>query len=414
MKVKILFVLILVAALAGGVGWFAAKHSSREKPAADSTGRKILYYQSPMHPWITSPTAGRCTICGMNLEPVYEGERGFTAAEGVVTLGSNSVQVINVQTEMVTNRALARTLRVAGTIDDDDTKHRRMSAYAEGRVEKLFVNFVGAEVIAGQPLAVFYSPALLAAESEYLTASRQKSAPDTSDTLRQERARLVDAAAQRLKRLGYSETQLAALTKKETADARTEILAPMTGTVVARGVYEGQYVKEGDVLFEIADFGTMWFQFDAYERDLGWLHSGQSVDISTPALPGKVFAAPITFIDPNLNEMTRSAKVRVELPNPLVEEDGRQRRLLYHRTFAEGVVLFVIVWLFSSKPRPTGAVSGVFVLSYGLLRIATEFFREPDAQLGFIALNWLTMGQLLSMLMVVFGVALLTLSRKRA
>ena len=104
MKVKILFVLILVAALAGGVGWFAAKHFSREKPTADSTGRKILYYQSPMHPWITSPTAGRCTICGMNLEPVYEGERGFTAAEGVVTLGSNSVQVINVQTETVTNR----------------------------------------------------------------------------------------------------------------------------------------------------------------------------------------------------------------------------------------------------------------------------------------------------------------------
>ncbi len=77
-------------------------------------------------------------------------------------------------------------------------------------------------------------------------------------------------------------------------------------------------------------------------------------------------------------------------------------------------MLFVIVWLFSSKPRPTGAVSGVFVLSYGLLRIATEFFREPDAQLGFIALNWLTMGQLLSILMVLFGIVLLALSRKRA
>jgi Cu(I)/Ag(I) efflux system membrane fusion protein len=122
-----------------------------------------------MHPWITSDKPGRCTICGMQLEPVREGERGFGGGEGVVTLGSNTVQVINVQTEPVTNRALVRTLRVAGMIDDNDTKHRRLSAYAEGRVEKLFVNYVGAEVMVGQPLAIFYSPSLLAAESEFLT-----------------------------------------------------------------------------------------------------------------------------------------------------------------------------------------------------------------------------------------------------
>ena len=330
--------IILVAALAGGAGWFAAKQTSHEKPTTASGARKILYYQSPMHPWITSPTPGRCTICGMKLEPVYEGERGFAATEGVVTLGSNTVQVINVQTEMVTNHVLVRSLRVAGVIEDDDTRHRKMSAYAEGRIEKLFVNHIGAEVVAGQPLAVFYSPSLLAAEAEYLSVLKQKSAAEISDVLKQERAGLVDATAQRLKRLGYSDAQLAALAKKDAADARTEIIAPMTGTVVTRGVYEGQYVKEGDVLFEIGDFSTMWFQFDAYERDLGWLRVGQTVEVSTPALAGKTLMASITFIDPNLNEMTRSAKVRVELPNPLLEDDGNKRRLLYHRMFAEGVV----------------------------------------------------------------------------
>lgn len=338
MKAKFIVGLIVVAVVAGFGGWFAAKRSNHAAADTKPGARKVIYYQSPMHPWIKADKPGRCTICGMQLEPVYEGERGFSEAEGVVMLGSNSVQVINVQTEVVTNRELARTLRVAGVIDDDDTRHRRLSSYAEGRIEKLFVNHLGAEVTEGQPLAVLYSPALLATESEYLTLLRQGAADGLSDTVRRERTRLIEAAAQRLKRLGYSETQLAALAKKDAADARTEILAPMTGTVVLRNVYEGQYVKEGDQLFEIADFKTMWFQFDAYERDLGELRVGQNVEVTSSSLPGKTLSAAIKFIDPNLNEMTRSAKVRVELENPLVDDGGRQRRLLYHRLYAEGTV----------------------------------------------------------------------------
>jgi membrane fusion protein, copper/silver efflux system len=338
MKAKIFILVTIIAVIAATGGWFAARHGHGAAKPAATGGRKVLYYQSPMHPWITSDKPGRCTICGMKLEPVYEGERGFTASEGLIMLGSNSVQVINVQTDIVTNRPLVRTLRVAGVIDDDDTKHRRLSAYAEGRIEKLFVNYVGAEVVAAQPLAVFYSPALLATESEFLTVAKQAASPGLSATLQSERTHLKEAAAQRLKRLGYSDAQIAALAKKDSADARTEILAPATGTVVTRNIYEGQYVKEGDVLFEISDFNTMWFQFDAYESDLGWLHVGQPIEVTAPALPGRTLSASITFIDPNLNEMTRSAKVRVELPNPLIEEDGRRRRLLYHRMYADGVV----------------------------------------------------------------------------
>ena len=335
MKTKSLFTFFLIAVLAAGGGWFAAKHWPEKKPAA-SDGRKILYYQSAMHPWIKSDQPGRCTICGMALVPVFEGEKGFDTGAGLVTLGSNVIQVIHVQSDEVKRRPLHRTLRVAGVIDDNDSAHRRLSAYAEGRIEKLHVNFVGAEVVAGQPLATLYSPALLAVESEYLTVLKQPAA--ATPRLREEHERMLQSAAQRLIRLGYSEVQITALAKKNSGDARTEILAPMSGTVLERKVYEGQYVKEGDVLFEIADFSKMWFRFDAYERDLGWLKPGQPVEITTPALPGKTFSAPIVFIDPNLNDMTRSAKVRVELENPLVEHDGQKRRELFHRLFADGAV----------------------------------------------------------------------------
>ena len=340
MNPKTFVLMLLAAALAGAGGWFAARHRSADgssAPTPASTERKILFYQSAMHPWIKSDQPGRCTICGMALTPVFEGEKGFDVGEGITQLGSNSIQVIHVQSDAVQRRPLLRSLRVAGTIDDDDTRHRIVSAYIEGRIDKLAVNYVGAEVVAGQPLATFYSPILLAAEREYVTLLKRSSAASAT-TRASEHQLMLAAAAQRLKRLGASDPQIAALDQKGDTDLHTEILAPMTGTVVARQVYEGQYVKEGDKLFELADFSTMWFLFDAYERDLSWIKAGLKVEVTTPAVPGEVFLGAVVFIDPNLKEMTRSAKVRVELGNPLVEANGQKRRKLFHKLYADGAV----------------------------------------------------------------------------
>lgn len=80
----------------------------------------------------------------------------------------------------------------------------------------------------------------------------------------------------------------------------------------------------------------------------------------------------------------------------------------------EGVVLFVILWLYSVRPRPTGAVSGLFLTCYGVFRFFIEFFRVPDAQLGYLAFGWVTMGQILSLPMILFGIGLLVWSYKRS
>lgn len=341
MRAKNIFPIIVIAVLAGAAGWFARQQWPSAAPASTvAAGRKIKFYQSAMHPWITSDKPGKCTVCGMDLVPVYEGDAGFALDAGLITLNSNSVSVLNVQTAEVKRRALERALRVAGTIDDSDTQHRRLSAYVDGRIEKLFVNYVGAEVVAGQPLASIYSPMLLSAEREYVTLLRQDHSSLTG-AAEAEHRRLIEAASQRLIRLGLVPSQISRLPQKSENESSSEILAPMAGTVVAREVYAGQYVKEGDRLFELADFATMWFVFDAYERDLAWIQPGQAVEVTTPARPGKVYPAAITFIDPNLNEATRSAKVRVEIPNPLIEENGVQRRELFHKLYAQAVVKVV-------------------------------------------------------------------------
>ena len=145
MKPRIVLLILIVAAAAAAGGWLAARQwgASAHTPAPATSARKILHYQSAMHPWIMSDKPGRCTICGMELSPVYEGDKSFDAVEGVIMLGSNVIQVINVQTDTVKRQTLKRSLRFAGTIDDDDTRHRIVSAYIDGRIDKLSVNYVG-------------------------------------------------------------------------------------------------------------------------------------------------------------------------------------------------------------------------------------------------------------------------------
>ena len=319
--------LLLAAALAGGLGWHFGRQRSAD-PASVSTTAKVLFYQSPMHPWIKSDKPGNCTICGMKLVPVFEGGPASEAHgdAAAVALTPQSLEVVKVASAPVKREVLQRTIRVAGKIDDDDTKHRRLSATVEGRIDQLFTNFVGAEVTAGQPLAAIYSRELLVARSEYTLAVKQSSSPD--------RDIAVAASRQKLRRLGLTLEQIEKL-PGQTGDT-FEIVAPVSGTVVERKVYAGQYVKEGDVLFEIADFTKMWFVFDLYERDLAWVRVGQPVEVVTPSVPGKIFTAPIEFIDPTLVTETRTAKVRVVLENPLLPSPEKHRRELLHKTYADG------------------------------------------------------------------------------
>jgi Cu(I)/Ag(I) efflux system membrane fusion protein len=317
---KTFLTILVTALLAAGGTWFTLQKLPPSSTTAPAGGRKPAFYQSAMHPWIKSDKPGRCTICGMELTPVYEGEKGFDESGGgnVVALTQNQIQILHVQTAEAKTRPLVRSLRVSGTIDDNDMRHRVMSAYVDGRIDKLHVNYLGAEVTEGQPLVDFYSPPLLQAEREY----------------RQLGGELKRNTALRLRQMGLSPAQIDMLDQKPADALSSQILAPVSGTVVTKSVYEGQYVATGQQLFELADFSTMWFMFRAYEQDMPWIKPGLPVTITTPSIPNKEFVGKITFIDPNFDETTRSTKVRVELENPLVSG----RRELLHRLYADGTI----------------------------------------------------------------------------
>ena len=323
MKTRLpLFLLVLLAAAAGG--YFVARSFA---PSADTPGQAAAVYQCPMHPWIKSGKPGdKCTICGMDLV-IASSADGGAVDPNLVSLTPSNVAVLDVRVVPVRRAPLLRTLHVTGAIDDDDTRHRYITARVPGRIERLFVNYVGAEVKEGQPLATIYSPEMLTAQREFVERIKAGASAFTASQRSAARERLLD--------LGLTAEEIDILEHTLEPTAMVNLRAPMSGTIVARHVYEGQQINreltEAETrLFEIGDFSSMWFIFDAHEQDLAWLRAGQSVDVTTLSQPGRVFRAPIAFIDPNLNEMTRTVRVRVVLPNA--------DRALLHKQTAEGVV----------------------------------------------------------------------------
>lgn len=313
---------IILAVIAAAGGWFGAIafRQSPESHAANEAdgGRRVLLYQSPMHPWVKSDKPGQCTVCGMDLVPVYEGGKNFDHAAGeIVMLPEGSPNVVGVQTAEVRKQPLVRTLRVAGMIGEDQSRHGVISAPVEGRIDGLAMNHPGQQITRRQPLATFFSRTLLSAAEDYKLALEQGGPA-------------VEEAKRRLEQYGLVFEQINSIPTRQPDDLYFGILAPLTGTIVKSYVSEGQYVKEGERLFEIADFTKMWFMFSAAEQDLPFLKAGQIVAVNIPSLPGETLKARIASIDPTPDAMTHSAMVRVVLENP--------ERRIKNNSVADGVV----------------------------------------------------------------------------
>jgi RND family efflux transporter MFP subunit len=294
--------------------------SAQTTPAAEIGGRKVLYWYDPMAPGSRFDKPGKSPFMDMQLVPKYADEEPGAAggaAAPSVSLSAAAIRAAGVATVPVTLQDLSDEIRAVGTIEADETKLERVASRVPGRIEKLHANFTGQPVRRGAPLFDLYSPDLVATQREYLLAleNRQRLAgasPEAGESAQS----LVEAARDRLRLWGISADQIRTLERTRRPDLALTYRSPVSGTIVQKNVVEGQYVQEGTDLYLLADLSSVWLVAQVYEFELGRLRVGQPVTATVSALAGSELKGKIVFIEPTLERETRTARVRVVLPNP--------------------------------------------------------------------------------------------------
>lgn len=270
--------------------------------ATPTSGRnRILFYRNPMGLPDTSPVPKKDSM-GMEYIPVRENEAADAGA-GLVTIAPGRMQVLGVRTAPVESRpALMRTVRATGTVQFDERRMAAVSTRVGGWVERLEVGATGDAVRRGQVMADLYSPDLVAAEGEFLVASRMGSA-------------MVAASVQRLRALGVPDGEIARLRRTGKPAQRIPVLAPADGVVTEKMVVQGTRVGPDQPLYRTAALSPIWVIAEVQEQDLGGVRPGQQAKAGFVAFPGRSFDGTVNFIYPSLTAETRTARVRVVMPN---------------------------------------------------------------------------------------------------
>ena len=281
-----------------------------------------------MHPQIRRDGPGKCPICGMDLVPVKKSAGGVRT----VSISSDAMKMMNIQTVPVTHRYVTAEVRMVGKIDYDETRLAHVTAWVSGRLDRLFVDFTGVQVNKGDHMVSIYSEELYTAQEELISATQSKAERPSSRFI--EPIDLAESAREKLRLLGITEKQIQEIEERGKPDDHVTIYSPVGGIVVQKLRQEGDRVRTGDRIYTVADLTHLWVQMDAYESDLMWLRYGQRVEFTTEAYPGEVFHGKVAFINPVLNEMTRTVKVRVNVSN----EDGRLKPEMFVRAVVSSSV----------------------------------------------------------------------------
>ena len=308
--IKIFF----VALIALGAGLVSGYFIFNKNVPAEITGQAEAtipaeeagsIYTCSMHPQIRQGEPGLCPLCNMDLIPFDDSPKANNDP-AIFNMTEEALQLANVRTTIVGKTGEAqKTITLNGKIQADERTAASQVSHLPGRIEKLYITYTGASVNSGQRLADIYSPSLVTAQQELLEALKLK---DFNPSL-------AEAARQKLSFWKIPESTIAEIESSGQIKETFTILADASGVVTERLVSVGDYVKTGEVLFNLVNLNRLWVIFDAYEEDLTHLRNGDIINFSTPAAPNQEFATRITFIDPVLNPATRTAAIRAEVKN---------------------------------------------------------------------------------------------------
>jgi Cu(I)/Ag(I) efflux system membrane fusion protein len=266
---------------------------------------RIRFYRNPMGLPDTSPIPKKDSM-GMDYLPVYEGDQDDDSS---VKVSAGKLQKAGVQTELAELRILNTMVRAPGTVQEDERRKSVVSLRFEGFIDTVENVTTGTHVHKGQPLMRLYGPSLSSAAAEYLSALN--ASPNAGIS-----TQALKGARRRLENLDAPEKFIADIERTREIPAYVSWPAPQDGDVVERTAVNGMRAAPGDVLFRISDHDIVWVLADVSERDLSLLEIGQKASVRLRAYPDRVFSGKVALIYPHLMAETRTARIRIELPNP--------------------------------------------------------------------------------------------------
>ena len=329
-------ILIGLGYVVGG-GLSGTDGGDREVPATQAESTSM--WTCSMHPQIQKPGPGLCPICAMDLIPVAA-QDGIKTNLRQLTMSREARQLMDIQTTPVQRRFVTADVRMVGKVDYDETRLKHITARVPGRLDRLFVDFSGVQVKEGDHLVYMYSEQLYTAQQELIGAIKSAKV-ERPDSFFSGGIDLVESSREKLRLLGITDEQVAAIEKQAKPSDHMTVYSPIGGIVIEKFKQEGDRVNVGDRIYTVADLSTIWVMLDAYESDLPWLRYGQMVSFSTEAFPGERFDGQIAFIDPVLNDKTRTVRVRVNMPNAAgkLKPDMFVRAVVKSRVAAGGRVM---------------------------------------------------------------------------
>jgi len=272
----------------------------------DTRDRKIIYWKAPMDPTEIYDEPGKSKM-GMDLVPVYEDE-----VQGGVDIKIDPVvqQNMGLRVKTVEQGRLNHTIRTYGHVTFDETRTGIVSPKTDGWIDKLYADYTGFVVEKGDPLYTIYSPALVAAQEEYLSAYNHFQAQKTSMN-----KDMLTSVKKRLAYYDIADPDIAFLEQTGQVRKALTLRSPFKGVVTHKNVIEGAYVKAGDSLFTIADLSTVWVEAHIYEYEQNLVYEGQIVEMTLSYFPDKVYTGQIAYIFPYLQPRTRDVVIRIAFEN---------------------------------------------------------------------------------------------------
>jgi len=332
--------------------------------------RKILYYRNPMNPNVVSDHPQKDEM-GMDYVPVYEDEAG---SEGVVTIDPQVQQNMNIKTAVVESKKLSSQVTTNGVLVTDETQEYIVTTKVDGWVEKLYVNYTGQQVSKGSKLMDIYSPMLVSAQQELLTAlSYQSSLKGSSlEDIKNSSNELLKNSVRKLQLLNVSDSEIERL--KDTREVKTTITlyAQNSGTVLEKNILEGQKIMAGEPLLKIANLSNLWLTADVYEYEISKVKVGSNANINFNFLPGKTYQGKVAFIYPTLDEQSRTVKVRIDVHNT----KGELKPSMFANVVIEGPA-------FDSSPViPENAVIRSGKMDMVIVDLGNGKFKPQQVELG--------------------------------